>query len=72
MKQSTQALTVERVEPLLHVLRGERIILDVDFADETAIVEVLQRVMEILDPPPQPEPKRRQIGLHAADDKEKE
>lgn len=32
---------------------------------ETAIVEVLQRVMELLDPPPQPEPKRRQIGFHA-------
>jgi hypothetical protein len=35
---------------------------------ETAIVEVLQRVMDILDPPPQPEPQRRQIGFHAADD----
>jgi hypothetical protein len=35
---------------------------------ETAIVEVLQPVMELLDPPPQPEPKRRQIGLHAPDD----
>lgn len=35
---------------------------------ETAIVEVLQRVMDILDPPPQPEPKRRQIGFHATDD----
>ena len=34
---------------------------------ETAIVEVLQRVMNILDPPPQPEPKRRQIGFHATD-----
>ena len=190
MKQSSQTLTVERVEPLLHVLRGERILLDVDLAGiygvptkrlneqvkrnserfpadfafrltngeavellrsrsqfatlkrgqnikylpyaftehgaimaanvlnspqatqmsvyvvrafvkmrsvlsdtkslarklaqlekelksrldvhETAIVEVLQRVMDILDPPPQPEPKRRQIGFHAADDKEKE
>ncbi len=39
---------------------------------ETAIVEVLQRVMNMLDPPPQPEPKRRQIGFHAADDREKE
>jgi phage regulator Rha-like protein len=39
---------------------------------ETAIVEVLQRVMDILDPPPKPEPKRRQIGFHAADDKEEE
>jgi hypothetical protein len=37
---------------------------------ETAIIEVLQRVMDILDPPPQPEPKRRQIGFHAADDEE--
>lgn len=39
---------------------------------EAAIVEVLQRVMDLLDPPPQPEPKRRQIGFHAADDKEQE
>jgi phage regulator Rha-like protein len=35
---------------------------------ETAIVEVLQRVMDILAPPPQPEPKRRQIGFHADDE----
>jgi phage regulator Rha-like protein len=35
---------------------------------ETAIVEVLQRVMNLLDPPPQPEPKRRQIGFHATED----
>jgi phage regulator Rha-like protein len=35
---------------------------------EAAIVEVLQRVMDILDPPPQPEPKRRQIGFHADDE----
>ena len=39
---------------------------------ETAIVEVLQRVMNILDPPPQPEPKRRQIGFHAADHEDEE
>jgi phage regulator Rha-like protein len=31
---------------------------------EAAIVEVLQRVMEILDPPPQPEPPRHEIGFH--------
>lgn len=32
---------------------------------ETAIFEVLQRVMEILNPPPEPpEPPRRQIGFH--------
>ncbi len=36
---------------------------------ETAIVEVLQRVMDLLDPPPQPEPKRRQIGFHVPEDK---
>ena len=35
---------------------------------ETAIVEVLQRVMDILDPPPQPESKRRQIGFRPADE----
>jgi hypothetical protein len=38
---------------------------------ETAIVEVLQRVMEILDMPPQPEPKRRQIGFHTDDEETK-
>ncbi|MCX6879484.1 MAG: ORF6N domain-containing protein [Verrucomicrobia bacterium] len=32
MKQSPPILAVERVEPFLHVLRGERIILDVDLA----------------------------------------
>lgn len=32
---------------------------------ETAIVEVLQRIMNILDPPPQPEPRRRRIGFHS-------
>jgi hypothetical protein len=31
---------------------------------EIAIVEVLRRVMDILDPPPLPEPPRRQIGFH--------
>lgn len=39
---------------------------------ETAIVDILQRVMDILDPPPQPEPKRRQIGFHAAEEEETE
>jgi hypothetical protein len=32
---------------------------------EVAIVEVLRRVMDILDPPPLPEPPRREIGFHA-------
>lgn len=31
---------------------------------EVAIVEVLQRVMAILDPPPQPEPPKREMGFH--------
>jgi phage regulator Rha-like protein len=36
---------------------------------ETAIVEVLQRIMEILNPPPQPpDPPRRQIGFHVPRD----
>ena len=34
--------------------------------NEAAIVEVLQRVMAILDPPPlPPEPPRREMGFHA-------
>ena len=35
---------------------------------EVAIVEVLQRVMEILDPPPLPEPPRREMGFHVKQD----
>lgn len=31
---------------------------------DVAIVEVLQRLMDILDPPPQPDPPRREIGFH--------
>ena len=31
---------------------------------EVAIVEVLRRVMDMLDPPPSPEPPRREIGFH--------
>ena len=32
---------------------------------EVAIIEVPRRVMDILDPPPLPEPPRREIGFHA-------
>ena len=38
--------------------------------DEAAIVDVLQRIMRLLDPPPEPEPPRRQIGFHARPDDE--
>jgi len=31
---------------------------------EAAIIEVLRRVMDILEPPPLPEPPRRRIGFH--------
>ena len=31
---------------------------------EIAIVEVLQRIMAILDPTPQPEPPKRELGFH--------
>jgi len=35
------------------------------FPDEVAIIEVLRRVMDILDPPPPPpEPPPREIGFH--------
>ena len=38
---------------------------------ETAIVQVLQRIMDILNPPPDPpEPAKRQIGFHAQTDEE--
>ena len=33
---------------------------------ETAIVEVLHRLMDLLDPPPEPETKRPQIGFRVA------
>jgi hypothetical protein len=36
---------------------------------EAAIVDVLQRIMKILDPPPEPDPPRRQIGFHARPEK---
>ena len=35
---------------------------------EAAIVDVLQRIMRLLDPPPEPEPPRRQIGFHVNPD----
>ena len=35
---------------------------------EAAIVEVLRRVMDILDPPPQPAAKPGQIGFHVKED----
>lgn len=38
---------------------------------ESAIVEILRRMMDILDPPPLPEPPRRQIGFHTALEKPK-
>ncbi len=34
---------------------------------EAVIGDILRRVMDILDPPPVPEPKRRQIGFGAKD-----
>ena len=30
---------------------------------ETAIVGILQRIMDLIDPPPGPEPTRKQIGF---------
>ena len=33
---------------------------------EAAIVEVLQEVMQILNPPPEPEPPQRRIGFHSS------
>ena len=31
--------------------------------NETAIVGILQRIMDLIDPPPGPEPTRKQIGF---------
>jgi phage regulator Rha-like protein len=36
---------------------------------EVAIVEILQRLMDILDPPPQPEPPKRELGFHVKDER---
>ncbi|MBI4024936.1 MAG: hypothetical protein HY360_08135 [Verrucomicrobia bacterium] len=42
-------------------------VLPLTFTENGAImaanVEVLQRIMRLLDPPPEPEPPRRQIGF---------
>ena len=35
---------------------------------EAAIIDVLQRVMKILDPPPPPEPPAPEIGVHIRED----
>ena len=37
---------------------------------EAAIVNVLQRIMRLLNPPPEPEPPRRRIGFHTRPDDE--
>jgi hypothetical protein len=37
---------------------------------EAAIVDVLQRIMRLLNPPPEPEPPRRRIGFHSRPDDE--
>ena len=37
---------------------------------EIAIVEVLQRIMAILDPTPQPEPPKRELGFHVKEPRE--
>ncbi len=34
---------------------------------DAIIVDILRRVMDIIDSPPQPEPKRRQIGFHVGE-----
>lgn len=38
---------------------------------ETAIIEILRRMMDILDPPPLPEPPKREIGFHTRRDEGK-
>ena len=35
---------------------------------ESAMVDVLQRIMKILDPPPPPEPPLPEIGFHVKED----
>lgn len=37
---------------------------------EVAIVEILQRVMNLLDPPPGPEPPKREMGFHVKESDE--
>ena len=36
---------------------------------ETAIVDILRRVMDIIDPPPGPEPPQKQIGFHVKEER---
>jgi phage regulator Rha-like protein len=37
---------------------------------EAAIVDVLQRIMQLLDPAPEPEPPKKEIGFHARPDEQ--
>ena len=50
MKRRSQTLAVERIETLLHVLRGERIILDADLARIYGVPT--KRLNEQVDPAP--------------------
>jgi hypothetical protein len=43
----------------------ERDLKDRLYVHEVAMVDILRRFMEIIDPPPLPEPHRKQIGFRA-------
>ncbi len=49
--------------------RGGRRYLPYAFTEHGAIVDVLQKIMELLNPPPQPEPPRKQIGFQVKERK---
>jgi len=51
-------------------LAGKLAVLEKELKDrldihESAIVTILQRVMDIIDPPARPEPPKKEIGFHA-------
>ena len=80
MKPPSTQLPVPDIESVIVTVREQRVILAPDLASvygvptkalihEAAIVDVLQRIIKILDPPPPPpEPPPPKIGFHVRED----
>jgi hypothetical protein len=63
---------VEPIEPVIRVVRGQRVVLDADLAEIYGVttkrlneqINLFAQMKDLLRPaPPQPEPKRRRIGF---------